>query len=226
MFAPQLFNQAQVEAGYTYKSFNIAASVLNGIFVQADGTAAANIGGSLVRDPSDPNHNAKDFQLVANQFIGEDNAISAYYYHGTVSLPVPGATTPASWSNSFDRAAFFATVAPIKKVWVLGGLEYGWDHAYDAAAAGPSADRFLSSGWFGEVDARYNEALGGIVRYDWFNPTRSASNNNVQGVTVGLNGLVFGGLQAILEYQLLKTDNGPGVTRTDQSLQLHLFFAL
>jgi hypothetical protein len=227
-FAPQSFNQAQVELGYTWQGFNIAASMLNGIAVQGSGgnyNAVANIGGSLVRDQSDPNLNAKDFQVVANQFIEENSAISVYYYHGTLSLPVPSATTPATWSNTFDRVALFGTYAALKKVWLMGGLEYGWDHGYDATAQGPSANRFLSSGWFTEVDARYDESIGGLVRYDWFNPTRSAGNDNVQGVTVALNGLIYSGLQGILEYQLLRTDTGPNVTRTDQSLQLHLFYA-
>ena len=224
-FSPQGFNQAQIEAGYTYKGFNIAASILNGVVVRADGTASANVGGSLVRDITDPNHNAKDFQIVANQFIGETSAVSAYYYHGTLSLPVAGAATPTTWSNTFDRVALFGTVAPLKRLWLLGGLQYGWDHAYDATAAGPSADRFLSSGWFGEVNARYDESLGLVARYDYFNPSRSAGNNNMQALTLALNGLIYGGLQGILEYRILKTDTAASVTRTDQSLQFHLFFA-
>ncbi len=227
-FAPSLFNQAQVEAGYTYKGFNLAASVLNGLVVQGSGGAfgaSPAIGGSLSRDPTDPNHNTKDFQVVANQFIGDDNAISAYYYHGSLSLPVAGATTPTTFSNQFDKAALFATLAPFKKLWILGGAVWGWDHTYDATAAGPSADRFLSSGWFAETNARYNESVGLIARYDYFNPSRSTGNDNVQGVTLALNGLVYGGLQGILEYQVLKTNTSQSVVRTDQSLQLHLFFA-
>jgi len=109
----------QIEAlHYTYAGFNIAASMLGGhvVTLAADNSlsAAANVGGGQLRNSSDPNFNSKDFQVYAKQFIGKEGAVSALYYHGTVSIPVPGATTPTSWTDSFDRAAVYATVPVIR----------------------------------------------------------------------------------------------------------------
>lgn len=213
MFAPQSFNQAVLELGYTIQGFNIAASVLNGIKVTGnpDGSLSAdpNIGGSLVRDAGDPNFNRKDFQVYANQFIG-DAAVSAYYYHGTVSLPVPGATTPATGTSKFDRVALYGTLPlPVyKKLSLEGGFQYGWDDKVGPAPRVTSSDRFASAGWFGQLYYHYNAYLGAIARYDAFDPSRSTSNEGTKAFTLAMNGSILNGLQGIIEYRYVNSQTG------------------
>ena len=219
-FAPMNFNQAGIEAGYTLAGFNVAARVSNGIAVAPDASGAEpNIGGSLSRLSGDPNRNAKDFQVFANQFIGDEAAISAFYYHGTSSIPVVGVTPAAVWTDTFDRAALYATIPVLPTtLFLLGGIQYGWDNAFDAATNAASNHRFLSSGWFGEAFLRYSAYLGASARYDYFDPSRNTKDDTIQAFTVAVNAALLNGLQGILEYQYLDAASGPGASTTSHGL--------
>ncbi len=185
---------------------------------------AANVGGGQLRDSSDPNFSSKDFQIYPNQFIGKEGAVSALYYHGTVSIPVPGAATPTSWTNSFDRVAVFAAVPVIRKLFVEGGLLFGWDNKFDAASNAASADRFLSTGWFGQLYYHHDDYVGAIVRFDYFDPSRSSQNDQMEAVTAGINGALLNGAQAILEYQLVTAKIGESLRATSHNVQLQLSY--
>lgn len=225
-FAPMNFNQAGVEVGYTFAGFNVAAKIMNGIVVASDLSGAdPNIGGSLSRSSDDPNRNAKDFQVFANQFIGDEAAVSAYYYHGTSSIPIAGVTPTAFWTDTFDRAAVFATIPVLPgTLFVQGGLQYGWDNAFDAATNAATSGRFMSSGWFGELFLRYNAYLGASARYDYFDPSRNTKDDIVQAVTIALNASLQNGLQGILEYQYMDGAAGPGASTTSHGLAFHALY--
>lgn len=187
-------------------------------------SAAANVGGGQLRNSSDPNFNSKDFQVYANQFIGKEGAVSAFYYHGTVSIPVPGATTPTSWTDSFDRVAVYVTVPVIRRLFVEGGLLFGWDKKFDAASNAASADRFLSTGWFGQLYYPHDEYVGAIARFDYFDPSRSSTNDQMEAVTAGINGALLNGAQAILEYQFVTTKIGESSSATSHNVRLQLSY--
>jgi hypothetical protein len=225
-FAPMNFNQAGIEVGYTFASFNIAAKVSNGIVVAPDASGAdANIGGGLSRSASDPNRNAKDFQVFANQFIGDEAAVSAFYYHGTSSIPVPAVTPATTWTDTFDRAALYATVPILpRKLYLQGGIQYGWDNAFDPATNAAASDRFLSSGWFAELYLRYNAYLGASARYDFFDPSRNTKDDVLQAFTIAVNGALLNGLQGIVEYQYLDAGAGPGISTTSHGLAFHALY--
>lgn len=226
-YAPMNFNQAGIEAGYTFRGFNVAASIVNGIAVAPDASGAeSNIGGSLTRSAADPNRNAKDFQVFANQFIGDEAAVSAFYYHGTSSIPVPSATAGETWTNTFDRAAIYATIPVLPtRVFLQGGLQYGWDKAFDPATLSATSDRFLSSGWFAELYLRYNAYLGASARYDFFDPSRNTKDDVLQAFTVAVNGALLNGLQGIVEYQFLDAGAGPGSSTTSHGVALNVLYA-
>lgn len=225
-FAPMNFNQAGIEAGYTFRGFNIAAKVSNGIVVAPDASGAdSNNGGGNSRSDTDPNRNAKDFQVFANQFIGDEGAVTAFYYHGTSSNPVPSASPATVWTDKFDRAALYATIPVLPTMLFLqGGIQYGWDNAFDAATNAASADRFLSSGWFGEVYLRYNAYLGASARYDFFDPSRNTKDDVLQAFTIAVNGALLNGLQGILEYQYLDAAAGPGASTRSHGLAFHALY--
>lgn len=218
LFAPD-FDQAAAEVGYTAGGFNVAATVFNGLFAGEEG-AAPFLGEGRAKD--DPNYNQKDFQLFANQFFGEA-ALSAYYYRGTLTTPLEGAPVPA-FTDRFDRAALFGTLPVLQRLWLLGGLQWGWNRAYDVSQAAVLSKRFQSVGWFGEAYVPWNAYLGGSLRYDWLDPSRSTSSDRVQAVTASVNLAALDGAQAIVEYQFREDRTAPGVTNTANQVRLRLLY--
>lgn len=228
-FTPWGFDQVGVEAGYTYGPFNVAATLFNGIYVNPEENKAFPFqGGELVRPASDPNYNSKDFQAFANYFIPfmkNDAAVSAFYYHGTLSVPYILAPA-AFYTDTFDRVALYATL-PIAipsgpSIWVLGGLQYGWDTAVDPLTGAKLPDKFRSAGGFGEAFVPVSEYFGATVRYDRFSPSHSEKNNAVQAFTVAASVVALNGLQAILEYQVKDQETGPATSTNTNQVRLRL----
>ncbi|MFQ5691247.1 MAG: hypothetical protein ACE5HQ_13370 [Gemmatimonadota bacterium] len=209
------FDQMAVEAGFTHKGFNAAAAVLNGIYVNPEERKAFPFqGGELNRSGNDPNFNSKDIQVFLNQFIpvgGADAAISAYYYHGTLSVPYDF-ETPASYTDSFDRVAAYGTlpvtVSADKALWLLGGVAWGQDRRVDATTGNVLPGKFKSGGWFGELYMPASQYVGMSARYDFFRPSRDQDDNALKAFTLGANLAALDGMQAILEYQYKDVQTG------------------
>lgn len=216
-FAPD-FDQAAAEVGYTVGGFNVVATVFNGLLVNEEGEVEGSLGAG--RDADDPNYNAKDLQLFANQFFGEA-ALSAYYYRGTLTTPTE---TGAALTDRFDRVALYGTLPVLKQLWILGGGQFGWNRAFDAALATVRDDRFVSVGWFAEAYVPWNEFIGASVRYDWLDLSRRSSSDLVQAVTVAANVATLNGAQAILEYQFRDAPAGIPITTTANEVRLRLLY--
>jgi hypothetical protein len=202
-FTPWNFDQAGIEVGYTQGPFNVVVSMFNGIFVRDEGgslKAFPNQGGQLLRNADDPNHNRKDFQIFANQFLGNKAAVSAYYYHGRITIP----TTTANLLDSFDRLALYGTV-PVGDHFIYAGAQIGWD---DNFSAGLPVDRFTSKGAFAAAHLSYNTYIGGLARYDFFDPSNNSTNDATHAVTLAVNGALLNGAQAIFEYRYVNQDQG------------------
>lgn len=217
-FAPMNFNQAAVEVGYTHRGFNATAALLNGIFVTPDGDAGAFIGGDLSRPQGDPNYSKKDIRLFANQFFGEA-ALSAYWYRGTATTPYVPADT--AFANKFDRLALYGTLPVASRVWLLGGVQGGWDRRTDAAGT-VLPDRYRSVGWFGEVYVPWNDYIGAALRYDRFDPSRGSKADLSQAVTVTCSTADLEGGQAILEYRYRDDQTGANASLKTNELRLRL----
>lgn len=224
-FAPMNFNQAAFEVGYTYRGFNVSAAILNGIVISPDASGAeAFIGGESVRPTADPNYNKKDFEIFANQFIG-DAALSAHWYHGAATTPFTpdGGATFIPFTNEFDRVALYGTLPLIPTLWVLGGAQWGWDRRVDTTGAILSS-RYMSAGWFGEVYVPWSEYVGGVARYDWFDPSRSSGRDLSQAFTIAATFSDQRGGQAILEYRLRDDQTGPSATLKTHEIRARFLY--
>jgi hypothetical protein len=223
-------DQAGVELGYTMAGFNIAASVLNGLVVhEEEGRFIIDPfqGGAFSRPDSDPNYNAKDFQVFANQFFGEA-ALSAHYYHGKLTVPTGTAATPGpEFTDKFDRAALYATL-PLPRfggtrappLSLLGGYQLGWDTGFTGTA---TSSKSRSQGWFGELFASVTPMLGAAVRYDWFDPSNKSSTNEQQAISGAVNVAALNGLQGILDYRHRLNEGAATNTNTDE-LRLRIIY--
>ncbi len=231
-FTPWGFDQVGVEAGYTYEGFNATATMFNGIYVSpAEQKAFPFQGGELTRDPADPNYDAKDFQLFANQFIPlgkNDAAVSAFYYHGKLSVPYDF-TTGNAYTDGLDRFALYGTLplafSPQTALWLMGGAQWGTDDAVNKTT-GALNGTFKSSGAFGEAFLPFNKYVGGAARYDYFRPSTEQSNNSIDAFTLGLNASALDGVQGILEYQWKDQKTGVGTKTTTSKLQARVILIL
>jgi hypothetical protein len=231
-FKPWGFDQVGLELGYTHAGFNATAAVFNGIYVDvAEAKAFPFQGGNLSRPGSDPNHDSKDFRLLANQFISlgsTDAAITGVYYHGTLSVPYDF-DTGATYTDNFDRFSLYGTLpmamSEDRALWLMGGAEWGTDGGVNPATGTLTSD-FSSNGWFGEAYLPVNTFFGLSTRYTYFRPTKDASDNARKLFTVTSNLSDLAGLQAILEYQYKTTDTGPSTSNTSSALQLRLIMIM
>ena len=231
-YTPWGFDEAGVEGGFTFQGFNVAATLFNGLTVHGDGSADDPYhafpfqGGELVRPRSDPNYNSKDVQVFANQFIG-DAAVSAHWYHGLLTVPTAGAVGAAgstTFLDRFDRLTLYGTLPlvkwvpkPVPPLWVLGGFERGWDR-------GVPSGKFTSQGWFGELWMPYNPYVGASVRYDWWDNSKTVSDNTQRVVTAALNVAGLNGAQGILEYRHVLTELNAVNNRNRDQLELRLIY--
>jgi hypothetical protein len=224
-FTPWGFDQVGLELGYTMGGFNVAGAVLNGLFVDAAERKAQPFqGGGLSRPTTDPNYNAKDYQLFANQFFG-DAALSAHYYHGTLTIPVAA----TSFTDRFDRLSLYGTLPvprfgpkTVPPLWLLAGYELGWDTGFDAATSSTTG-KFRSSGWFAEVFSPITPSIGAALRYDRFDPSRSVSNDTQQALVAALSVAALNGAQGILEYRHRLNEGAAADTNTDE-LRLRVIY--
>ena len=130
----------------------------------------------------------KDLIVVANQILGTRSGLSAYWAHGRVALPIdePGfiaGTSTATWNDQYDKLAAFAS-GGWSKLLFLGGAQLGFDHAL--AMGGGNTSRFTSIGAYAEANFGLAPWAYAWLRADYFDPSTSASDNEVFAGTAGL----------------------------------------
>jgi hypothetical protein len=181
-----------------------------------------------------------DFQFFFNQILHPDGGnLSVYYYNGRSMLPrldlLPqrAHTDPFDdathvtaqetgyvpfFKNNFQRLAFYAGY-PIKRVSLLGGIQYGRD---DIGSGG----HFSSLGEFAEANVKLvNDISVAGVRFDWFDPARNKQQNEVRGITPYVNIWLRSQLRIAAEYQYQVTRRGPiEANRRDNIFQLRLYW--
>ncbi len=238
-FTPWGFDEAGLEGGFTFGGFNVAATLFNGLVVQGSEASGEGAwkgepfqGGELKRSTKDPNYNSKDFQLFANQFIG-DAAVSAHWYHGKLTIPVDGAIGDAGsvhFTDKLDRLSFYGTLPltkwvpkPAPPIWVLAGYERGWDTGYDVATAS-TTEKFGSQGWFGELWLPFTPGLGVSGRYDWWDSSKSIADSTQQVFTGAINAAALNGAQAILEYRHVFTNLDANQNKNRDQLELRVIY--
>lgn len=218
-FTPWGFDQAGIEGGFDYRNTSVRAMVFNGLMLsEEDGALHAfpAQGGPISKPGGLPSSNTLDFQLFANHVLNsEGGGVSAYYYHGNLDLPVGG--TEELFQNGYDRVALYASYPVVPKLSLLAGVQTGRDHL----AAGGT---FSSRGLFVEADAPLHQYATAGIRYDWFDPARSRSNNELRGLFAFVNMPMQNGLQFIAEYQNKNTKRGALPERTDNIFQIRLIF--
>jgi len=211
---PWGFDQTGVEAGVAHQNTSISFTVLNGIMENADDPAQ---GGGLSKAAGSPTENSVDFQVFANQFIGETNAaVSAYYYNGRISLD-NGSSSVDLMQNDFQRYAVYVTV-PLNTAQLLGAYSGGSD-TYTATDVSIN-----NSGLFVELDNYFSERFGSGIRYDSFDPSDISDNDISSAVSVFANAPLNNGVQFIVEYKYMKTEMGANPDKTTNSLNLRSIY--
>ena len=115
------------------------------------------------------------------------------------------------------RPLFYGSY-PIKKVTLLGGVQRGRD---DLATGG----RFTSLGAYGEATVPvFNDITFAGVRYDWFDPARRKSNNEIQGLTAYINAWYRDMFRFVVEYQRRNQQRGLLADKNDNAFQVRLIF--
>ncbi len=102
-------------------------------------------------------------------------------------------------------------------------LQWGWDKRVDATGA-VFPNRYLSVGWFGEVHVPWNDYVGGIVRYDRLDPSRSSSDDLAQAFTIAANLSDQRGGQVILEYRYRDEETGANTRLKTNEVRLRLLY--
>lgn len=219
-FTPWGFDEAGIEGGASFGRTSFRATVFNGLTVREEEGALLAFpaqGGPLSKPSGTSSANSPDFQLFANRiFDPYGGGISAYYYHGKLDLPI-GGDLGNTFQNTFDRVALYGSYASIPKVHLLGAFQSGRD---DVMTGG----RFTSRGAFAEVDTPLHEYATAGLRYDWFDPATSKSNNEVRGIFAFVNLPFQNGLQFIAEYQNKNTKRGVNPDRADNIFQVRFIF--
>ncbi len=211
---PWGFDQTGIEAGMSHQNSSISFAVLNGLMDNADDPAQ---GGALSKSPGSPTENSMDFQIFANQFIGTLNAaVSAYYYNGRISLD-NGPSSVALTQNDFQRYAVYVTI-PLNTAQLLGAYSGGSD-TYTATDISIN-----NTGMFIELDNYFSPKFGSGIRYDMFDPSDKTDNDVSSAVSVFANAPLNNGVQFIVEYKYLKTENGLDPNMTTNSINLRSIY--
>lgn len=211
VFKPWGFDEAGIEVGYDVENTSIRGTIFNGI--TSSGEPAQ--GGGLAKSYGEPSFNSKDFQVFATQRLTDNGGgISGYFYAGWLDQ----STTR---QNAFQRYALYASY-PVDRALFLGGLQAGKDQFTDTTSL--SIPNVGSTGFFGEADYDVSEPLWLGVRYDRFDPSTDASDNEIQAVTGFANYSLDNGLQFIGEYQYKDSKAGTTGSKKDQALQLRMIF--
>jgi len=224
-FTPWNFHQAGVTFGYYQGRTAVRALMLAGVRFHDDDHDLEPFGR---RDPftdssSRFKHSGVDLQLMVNRIIHHNGgAVTLYYYHGNISLPLlnpDGTIQPdRSFRNDFERVAFYASYPVAKRLTLLGGVQRGRD---DIATGG----RFTSLGAYTEAAVPVINDLTDVgVRVDWFDPARNKSRNEVSGVTTYMNLWVRDQFRFVAEYQRRERRQSPLPDKKDHAFQLRLIF--
>src|SRR5215470_4713129 len=186
-FAPWKAHQAGATFGY-YQGRTAIQAIMRG-------------GKDLFTISSTPfKHRGADLQLLVNRILNfNGGAVTLYYYHGNMTLPIintDGTFQPdRSFRNDFDRVAFYASYPVAKRLTLLGGVQRGRD---DIATGG----RFTSLGAYTEAAVPIiNDLTHAGVRIDWFDPARNKSRNELRGITTYLNLWALSQFRVVAEYQ-------------------------
>jgi hypothetical protein len=122
------------------------------------------------------------------------------------------------FKNDFHRLAFYAGY-PIKKAHLLYGIQRGRDTI-------GGGGHFTSLGHFAEAMINTLNDLSAVgVRYDWFDPARNKSHNEMKGITAYVNLWLHSELRITPEYQHLVFKQGLlQPNRKDDLFQLRLYW--
>lgn len=178
------FDQSGIEVGVTSKETRATFTLFNGL------------GPAGEPNQSGDTDNAKDIQIFANHMLGDEGAAaSAYYYRGSAEV--------SGGRDKFHRVALYGN-APLgdKGLEALAGYGTGKD--------GLPGGSVKSRGFFLEVRQQLREKVYGTLRYDTFDPSTSASHNNANALTVGVNCRLGDHVYAVGECQHKTTQQGAG----------------
>jgi hypothetical protein len=242
-FTPLGLHQMAFNVGYYHKRTTIRGGVSSGmrLLVNHDNDEVEAFGRKEpITHALDRSDGGPDYQIFFNQILHPDGGnISVYYYNGrsmlprldllpprqrtdpfdeTTTLTKEETTTLTFFKNNFHRLAFYAGY-PIKRVSLLGGVQYGRD---DINTGG----NFSSLGNFAEANVKIvNDISVAGLRFDWFDPARNKSNNEITGITPYINVWVRSQLRIAAEYQHIVTRRGPiEANRRDNIFQLRLYW--
>jgi hypothetical protein len=224
-FTPWNFHQAGVTFGYYQGRTAVRALMLAGVRLREDGEELEPFGRRepFTTSSSFSKHRGADFQLLVNRILNfNGGAVTLYYYHGNMNIPIinpDGTFQPdRSFRNDFDRVAFYASYPVAKRLTLLGGIQRGRD---DIATGG----RFTSLGAYTEAAVPIiNDITHAGVRVDWFDPARNKNRNEVYGVTTYMNLWVRDQFRFVAEYQRKERRQAPLPNKKDHAFQLRLIF--
>ena len=218
-FTPWNFHQAGTTIGYYQGRTAIRALILEGIRLHGDEADLKAFGKKEPFTDASPffKHHGVDFQILVNRILNHNaGGVSMYYYHGNLDLPV--GNTARAFRNDFDRMAFYASYPVAKRLTLLGGVQRGRD---DMATGG----RFTSLGAYAEAAVPIiNDITNAGVRFDWFDPARNKSENELRGLTAYLNAWALDQFRFVAEYQRKNRKRGLLPDKNDNAFQLRLIF--
>jgi len=213
------FDELGAEAGFDYRRTSVRAAILNGLVLHEDKgrlTAFAAQGGPLTRSSPLPNHRFPDFQVFVNQTLHPDGGgVSLHYYHGNLALPASG--TASAFRNTFDRVALYGSYPMHERLHLFAGVQGGHDEMASAA-------RFGSLGGFAEASVPIVPLTAAGVRYDWFDPARNKTENEIRGITTYVNAWFREQFRIVAEYQHKQTRRGTLAPQKDDAFQVRFIF--
>jgi len=224
-FTPWNFHQAGVTLGYYRGRTAVRALMLAGVRLHDNDHELQPFGRKDPFMASSPlsKHDGVDLQLLVNRILNfNGGAVTLYYYHGNMTIPIinqDGMFSPDRvFRNDFDRVAFYASYPVAKRLTLLGGVQRGRD---DIATGG----RFTSLGAYIEAAVGViNDITNAGVRLDWFDPARNKSRNELYGVTTYMNLWVHDQFRFVAEYQRKERRQEPLPIKKDNAFQLRLIF--
>ena len=211
VFTPWGLDQAGLEFGYDMKRTLVRGTIFNGISYEQDAAGKAVAipaqGGGLQKDPTRPSYGNNDVQVTATQILTPDGGgATLLYYMGAVDLPVSGVAAVAPFTqDKFYRATAYASYPLVKKLMLLGGYQTGEDKYHDALKVEQTSK---TSGYFGELNYSAPRDFMVAGRYDWFDPSDNADQDQTTAYTVAVNKPAYNGLQFIAEYQYKESEQG------------------
>lgn len=166
-----------VEVAQTVKNFHGAFGVLNG--------TGASFTNSL------DNNESKDFYASADYVLdNQGSAVGVYGYKGK-GLIVP--SSGASWENDFHRTGAFGQ-------YVRGRLNLTGVATRGEEQLTSTNARAENLGLLGEVDWKLSEKVTLFSRYDYFDPNRSKTDDQLSGPVFGSNCSLFDAGRMTFEY--------------------------